>query len=104
MTITWSVIQLDCVPQEGALADVVIHVHWQCVGVDGAATGRVYDMCVVPAPGPAFTPYDDLTESQVLGWIWANGVDKAAQEAVVAAQIAEALNPPIVSPPLPWSV
>jgi hypothetical protein len=43
-----------------------------------------------------------LTKDQVLGWIWANGVDKAATEAAVEGQIQNQINPPIVSPPLPW--
>ncbi len=50
-----------------------------------------------------FTPYADLTQDQVLGWIWANGVDKDATEAAVAQQIANAKNPPVVSPALPWA-
>jgi len=101
--ITWSVLRLECIPQEGALADVVLNVHWQCVGVDSTAVGRVYDMCVLPAPSQSFTPYGDLTEAQVLEWIWGHGVNKTAQEAIVDAQIADVLNPPIIAPPLPWA-
>jgi hypothetical protein len=52
----------------------------------------------------SFTPYADLTLDQVLGWVWANGVDKTATEAAVEGQIEAQKNPPIVSPPLPWSV
>jgi hypothetical protein len=43
-----------------------------------------------------------LTKEQVLGWIWASGVDKDATEAAVAQQIENQKNPPIVYPPLPW--
>jgi hypothetical protein len=39
-----------------------------------------------------------------LGWVWANGVDKAATEAAVEGQIEAQKNPPIVAPPLPWAV
>jgi hypothetical protein len=53
--------------------------------------------------GEAFTPYADLTQDQVLGWVWANGVDKDATEAAVEQQIANAKNPPVVSPALPWA-
>ena len=41
-------------------------------------------------------------KAQVLGWVWANGVDKDATEAAVEGQIEAQKNPPIVSPPLPW--
>jgi hypothetical protein len=50
-----------------------------------------------------FTPYANLTQEQVLGWIWANGVDKASAEAAVQTQIDNQINPPVTSPALPWS-
>lgn len=53
--------------------------------------------------GDPFTPYDQLTQDQVLGWCWANGVDKDAVEAQVSSQLEEMLNPPVVAPPLPWA-
>lgn len=107
-TITWDITALDCYPQADGEADVVFTVHWTCLGQQTASgqtyTGQVYSTCSLPAPtGPDFTPYDQLTETQVLGWIWANGVDKAATEAAVAQQIANAINPPVVTPPLPWA-
>jgi hypothetical protein len=73
--------------------------------VDGAYTGQVYSTTsFAVVQGEAFTPYADLTLDQVLGWVWANGVDKDATEAAVEGQIEAQKNPPIVSPPLPWSV
>jgi hypothetical protein len=53
--------------------------------------------------GTSFTPYANLTQDQVLGWIWASGVDKDATEAAVEQQIQNQINPPIVTPPLPWA-
>ncbi len=101
--ITWLVGQLDCVPQTAEGADFVVTVHWSCNGVDGDYVGSVYSTCSFSVvQGEAFTPYDQLTQDQVLGWVWANGVDKAATEAAVEQQIANQINPPIVSPPLPW--
>jgi len=103
--INWSVSQLDCVPQAPEGADYVICCHWQCNGVDGDYNGSVYSTCSFPVvEGTSFTPYADLTQDQVLGWVWANGVDKDATEAAVEGQIEAQKNPPIVSPPLPWSV
>jgi hypothetical protein len=58
----------------------------------------------LPSPDPeSFIPYADLTQEQVLGWIWANGVDKDATEAAVLQQIENQKNPPVVAPPLPWA-
>jgi hypothetical protein len=104
-TITWNISQLDCLPQAPEGADYVIFCHWQCTGVDGAYTGQVYSTTsFAVVQGEAFTPYADLTLDQVLGWVWANGVDKDATEAAVQQQIDNQINPPVVSPPLPWSV
>ena len=103
-TITWTVTAMDCYPQEGGETDVVFNVHWTCSGVQDTYSGSVYSTCSVPAPsGSAFIPYASLTQDTVLGWIWANGVDKAATEAAVQQQINNQINPPVVTPPLPWS-
>jgi hypothetical protein len=103
ITNTWNVVQLDCYPEEAGDTDVVFTIHWTCAGTDGTYTGSTYGSCGVPGPGGPFTPYGDLTLDQVLGWVWANGVDKDAQEANVAAQIEAQINPTVVTPPLPWS-
>lgn len=102
-TITWLIEAMDCKPQEGSLTDVVITAHWRCNGTDGTYSGTVYGTCGFSQPGEPFTPYADLTQDQVLGWCWSSGVDKDATEANVDQQIANQVNPPIVTPPLPWS-
>lgn len=102
-TITWNISELNCLPQSAEGADYVVTAHWQCNGVDGDYSGSVYSTCSFAVVQGAFTPYADLTQDQVLGWIWSNGVDKDATEAAVAQQIANQINPPIVSPPLPWA-
>jgi len=99
----WAVTAMDCYPQEDSLTDVVSTVHWTCFGTDGNYNGSVYATCgVTYNTGSPYTPFDQLTQDQVLGWIWANGVDKTATEEDVAKQIASQANPPVVTPPLPW--
>ena len=103
-TITWSVTQMDCYPQADNETDVVFNVHWTCSGAQDAYSSSVYATCSVPLSGTGpFTPYSQLTQDQVLGWIWANGVDKDATEAAVQQQIDQQINPPVIQPPLPWS-
>lgn len=106
-TFNWIVTAMDCYPQADGETDVVVVVHWTCAGtqMENGTTynGSVYSTCAVPAPTGTFTPYADLTQDQVLGWIWANGVDQTATEAAVQTQIDNLINPPVVSPPLPWS-
>jgi hypothetical protein len=100
---TWNISQLDVKPAEGDLTDVVITAHWDCVASEDGYSGRVYGSCSFPAPEDDFTPFEELTLEQVLGWMWDNGVDKDATEAAVLAQIETLKNPPIIRPPLPWS-
>ena len=107
-TINWAIEWMQCYPQAEGETDVVFQVGWRCNGVqvDGDKTysGTVYStQSVTYVAGSPYTPYADLTEEQVLGWIWAAGVDKTATEAAVAQQIANAINPPTVQPPLPWA-
>lgn len=101
--ITWLIEAMDCKPTEGSLTDVVITAHWRCNGTDGTFNATVYNTCSFGQPEGDFTPYPDLTEQQVLGWCWNSGVDKDATEANIDTQIANQVNPPIVTPPLPWS-
>lgn len=105
--IIWNISQLDVKPQEGDLTDVVITAHWQCNGtqeINGKTySGSVYSTSSFTQPEGDFTPYDELTQDQVLGWIWVSGVDKEATESAVESQIANQINPPIIQPPLPWS-
>jgi len=103
-TFTWTVSQLDCYPQYDNQTDVVFTVHWTCSGTDGTYNGSVYSTCSVTyVAGTPYTPYDQLTQDQVLGWIWAGGVDQASAEAAVQAQIDNAKNPPVITPALPWN-
>lgn len=101
-TITWTITAMDCSTTEQN-PDTVIVCHWTCSGTDGTYNASVYSTCSIPAPGTSFTPYEDLTQDQVLGWIWANGVDKFTTEAAVVQQIDNQINPPVITPPLPWS-
>ena len=104
ITYDWNISQLDCIPDSHGRQDYVVTAHWQCNGTDGTYSGSVYSTTgFAVVEGEAFTPYDQLTKEQVLGWIWANGVDKDATEAAVAQQIENQINPPIVSPALPWA-
>jgi len=103
-TFTWTVTQLDCYPQYDNQTDVVFNIHWRCTGTDGNYTGTVYSTASVPAPTDSFTEFADLTQEQVLGWVWANGVDQASTEAAVQAQIDNQANPPVLNLNPPWSV
>ena len=102
MTILWLIERLLTKPVEGSNTDVVITADWRCNGSQESFFGTCYGSCSFAPPTGSFTPYPDLTQEQVLGWCYANGVDKSAIEANVTAQIENQINPPVVSLPLPW--
>ncbi len=102
MTILWIIERLLVRKVEGTLTDVVITADWRCNGTQDQYSGTCYGSASFAAPSGSFTPYPDLTQDQVLGWCFANGVDQTAIEANVSAQIADQINPPVIAPPLPW--
>jgi len=102
MNISWIIERLLTKPVEGSYTDVVITADWRCNGSQDNYSGTCYGSCSFAPPTENFTPYDQLTEQQVLDWCYANGVDKTAIEANVSLQIQNQINPPVVSLPLPW--
>jgi len=107
-TITWAILSMQCKPTEGSYTDVVVTASWNCTGTETSGTPAVaytasnYGTAIFKMPEGSFTPYDQLTEAQVLGWCWADGVNKDYTEASVQSQIDEQINPPVTTPPLPW--
>ena len=95
--ITWNISQLDRQTSDG----FVFCAHWQANATDGDYSASVISTCSW-SEGTATIPYASLTQETVLGWIWANGVDKDAVEASLAAQIAEQKAPKIARG-LPWN-
>ena len=97
-------------PTTGSYTDVVVTANWRCNSVETIGTGdeaktytgTAYGSCSFAPPTGSFTPYEDLTQEQVLGWCYENGVDKTAIEANVTLQIENQINPPVVALPLPW--
>ena len=106
ITNTWGVVQMDCYPEYDGETDVVFTVHWTLNGTDGTYNGSVYGTVGLTLdPDAPFTPFADLTEAQVVGWVKdALGEEQvAAYEANIDKQIADQINPPVVNPPLPWN-
>ena len=107
-TVIWAVTEMSCYPQEAQQTDVVFRVSWSCTGryIDGLTSFNAVQVGAVGVEytsGDPFTPHNQLTQEQVLSWCYANGVDRAATEAAVGQQIANQVNPPVVTPRLPWT-
>jgi len=101
-TLSWIIERLLVKPTEGTHTDVVITADWRCNGTQNNYRGTCYGSTSFAAPSGDFTPFDKLTQDQVLGWCFSNGVNKTAIEANVTAQIENQINPPVIAPPLPW--
>ena len=99
MATTWTISTLERELADGG----VIVAHWRATDVDGDYSASSYGTCgfTYDASSPDFTPYDDLTETQVLGWCWNDGVDKDAIEASLAANINDQKNP-TTADGVPW--
>ena len=95
MTTTWTILQLDRNTSNG----FVTTAHWQATAVDGEHTASIYSTCSW-ADGTVNTPYADLTQATVLGWVW-ESVDKQATEDALAAQIA-LQKAPVTASGTPW--
>ena len=76
--------------------------HWRVSAVDGDYTASSYGTCgfTPDSTDPAFKPYDQVTEAEVLAWVQAS-VDKDATEAALAAKI-EADKNPTSAAGTPW--
>jgi hypothetical protein len=96
-TIVWNISQLDRQTSNG----FVTTAHWQANATDGEYSASTYSTCSW-SEGTATIPYASLTKETVLGWILANGVDKAAVEASLEAQI-ELKKNPVTAVGVPWN-
>lgn len=107
-TFTWTIANMQSVPQLDGQTDVVVQATWVCTGVEDA-NGKTYTNSAngsgaftAPQQGQPFTPYDQLTQEQVLGWVWQT-ISQEKIESGVQGQLNNQINPPTVELPLPWA-
>jgi len=84
----------------------VVVVDWSCTasatGVNGAFYGGQTTYKNDPAE-PGFIPYDQLTEAEVLNWVYTGlGDQKAEIEATLTAKVEKQLNP-VTAQGTPWA-
>ena len=95
---TWTIANLERNTADGG----VTVAHWRCTAVDGDHSASAYGTCsfTPDASADGFVPYENLTEEQVIVWVWGQ-VDKIATEAALAAKI-DAEKNPTTEAGLPW--
>jgi hypothetical protein len=118
-TFKWSIEKLRVTPQQSGKTNVVIQADWLCVALDEkgiiqTAASGVKSFTL----GDSFTPFDQLTEEQVLQWCFEpetiTNTDhegnvtttvrllKDEGEAQVTDQIERQLSQKATEPVLPW--
>lgn len=95
MEFTWNVVQMDRKSADG----FVTTVHYTVNAVDGEFTASTYGTVGYTEEG-AFTPYSQLTEALVVGWVQ-NSLGKETVETALTAQI-DAQKNPVSESGLPW--
>jgi hypothetical protein len=70
---TWDITNLRKAPQLEGMDNVLVHVRWSKTGTDANGTTGIFQGATplsLPTSG-SFTPYEELTKEQVLGWVQA---------------------------------
>jgi hypothetical protein len=97
MEFNWNVVQMDRLTSDG----FVVTVHYTVNAVDGDYTASTYGTVgYTEQQGEQYTPYEELTEAEVIGWV-KDSLGKDTVEEALAAQI-EALKNPVQLSGLPW--
>ena len=105
---TWSVNSLTVMPVLEDKTDVVVTIAWTLTGVEDAYTSKIEGLKHFNIFSDSFTPYEDLTELQVINWlkdefgaVYVNGLQSS-----IESKINELKSPPIKpeQKALPWLV
>jgi len=103
----WIISAMECEVKEDNLSDVVILVHWRYNAVsvieEKEYFADTYGATPVPLPTEEdFTPYEDLTKEQVVGWL--EGIlDVPDMQLQLETNIELQVNPINETLPPPWS-
>ena len=107
ITFTTTITGMEAYPVFQEIPLYVFRVYWNYLGDDGKFSTAMQGSTDVPTSDPqSATPYDQLTQEQVMGWVqtytpswmWSEYTDK------ITAWITAQYTPAVVNPPLPWSV
>lgn len=109
-TYTWLVTSMEAYPEYESETDVVFSVAFAVNATDGATpvAHRAIKNGVVPVSykaGTPFTPYSQLTQAQVIGWVqdYLQPAGVASIYAGLDSIIQNQISPTIVTLPLPWA-
>jgi hypothetical protein len=111
ITYNWTINPLEAYPTSSGEHDVVFVAHWQLhaseiVGETTYTAQSIGTQGLTYTSGSSFTPFEELTLEQVSGWVenamGTGSVDN--MKAGLATQIANQINPPVLTLQSPWLV
>jgi len=89
----WVISAMECLKKDGEFNDVVITIHWRYSADKDGFNSEIYGASSMPLPtGEDFTPYEDLTKDQVVGWL-ENTLDVEEMQINLNNQIDLLINP-----------
>ena len=99
-TFNWTIPTLERELADGG----VIVAHWRCTASDGDYSASSYGTAgfTYDASSLDFVPYDELTETDVLAWVWADSFKDATEDALKAK--IEADKNPTTAAGVPWAL
>jgi len=100
-TFTWAEPVAGRAVSKDGLADVIQTVHWRYKGTDeNGVSAEIYGATTIGDPNPEdFTPFDQVTASDVQGWL-ENILDIPSMQANLQAQIDNLITPTTITGPL----
>ena len=101
VTFNWTISAVERAISLDGLSDVIQTIHWRYRGIDeNGVTAETYGGVAVGEPNPQdFTPFDEVTASDVEGWL-VNLLDVPSMQANLEAQIALLITPTTITGPL----
>lgn len=107
ITYTWAVTGLKTRTEAGE-QNVVVQTYWTKTGTDDEGDSGTFNGATpfTIDPTQPFTPFDQLTEEQVLGWIQGVVAANPAYAQHIDGVIQKQINlqkDPEEEPPLPWA-
>ena len=101
ITFNWSIPTVERAISLNGLSNVIQIIHWRYKGTDeNGVIAETYGAISVGEPNPQdFTPFDEITASDVEGWL-VNILDVPSMQANLESQISLINNPVTITGPL----
>jgi hypothetical protein len=88
--------------------NVIFNVYWRCFANDNLSPvpniASISGVCSLPYVSTNnFINYADLTQEQILEWLWNFGVNQTEIQSQLDSMLVTKLNPTIIKQELPWA-